>query len=215
MPESQVAREPIGEIVEFSEAAGHHNRVRLEPRCRICRNDQVRGKVNDLLARGVTYAHILRTLDGDNADLDERDRVTIDSIRNHCGRHFPVQQAAGSVYREIVECRARENQVDFAEGVATALTPLAFYEVAMAKAFRSLVDDSTEVSVETGLRAAERLQAVLGEVDHTTDVSDMMVKVNQVIEAVRSTVPKSMWGEIVRKLDQEEDPESFGADNPW
>jgi hypothetical protein len=32
-----------------------------------------------------------------------------------------------------------------------ALTPMAFYEVVMTKAFRALVDDRTEVSVETGL----------------------------------------------------------------
>jgi len=31
----------------------------------------------------------------------------------------------------------------------------------MNKAFRTLVDDHTEVSVETGLRAAEKLQSVL------------------------------------------------------
>ena len=68
-----------------------------------------------------------------------------------------MQQTAHATYREILERRAREHQVDFVEGVAIALTPLAFYEVVMAKAFRTLVDDSTEVSVEAGLRAAEKL----------------------------------------------------------
>ena len=72
-----------------------------------------------------------------------------------------MQSVAKATYREVVERRAHENRVDFVEGVATALTPLAFYEVAMNKAFRALVDDRTEVSVETGLRAAETLQSVL------------------------------------------------------
>lgn len=204
MPESQVAHEPVGEIVEVAEATRPDNRVRLEPRCRICRNDQARRRVNGLLARGATDAHILRTLETDNAGLAKRDRITIDSIRNHCGRHFPVQQVAGSIYREIVERRAREAQVDFVEGVATALTPLAFYEVTMAKAYRVLVDDGTEVTIEMGLRAAEKLQAALNGHQQTTDVNDVLVKLERIIEAVRSTVPKSMWGEIVRKLDRAE-----------
>ena len=48
----------------------------------------------------------MRALAADNAELDERDRVTIDSVRNHCQRHFPVQQVAKATYREILEHRA-------------------------------------------------------------------------------------------------------------
>jgi hypothetical protein len=62
------------------------HRFHLEPRCRICRNDSMRGKVNDMLATGASYAMILRTLKDDNAKLDNRDRITIDSIRNHTAR---------------------------------------------------------------------------------------------------------------------------------
>ena len=40
----------------------------------------------------------------------------------------------------------------------------------MTKAFRTLVDDRTEVSVETGLRAAEKLQSVLDGRERGTDV---------------------------------------------
>ena len=125
--------------------------VFLEPRCRVCRNDLVRKKVNDMLAAGSGYAFIVRALGDDNANCDRRDLVTIDSVRNHCERHFPVQHVARATYREIVERRARENQIDFVKGVATALLPVTFYEVAMNKAFSTLVDDRTEVSVETGL----------------------------------------------------------------
>jgi hypothetical protein len=35
-------------------------------------------------------------------------------------------QVAKATYRDILERRARENAVDFVEGVATALTPIAF-----------------------------------------------------------------------------------------
>ncbi len=60
----------------------------------------MRTKVNDLLATGASYAMVLRALGDDNATLEQRDRVTIDSIRNHCVRHFPVQQVARATYRE-------------------------------------------------------------------------------------------------------------------
>jgi hypothetical protein len=73
--------------------------MRIEPRCRICRNDYVRKKVNDMLAGGLGYSMILRALQEDNDKLDKRDRVTIDSVRNHTERHFPVQNVAKAMPR--------------------------------------------------------------------------------------------------------------------
>ena len=119
-----------------------HNGFHLEPRCRVCRNDLVRKKVNDMLATGASYAKSCAPSGEDNAELDKCDRVTVDSVRTHTTKHFPVQQTAHATYREILERRARENRVDFVEGVAMALTPMAFFEVVMAKAFRTLVDDA-------------------------------------------------------------------------
>jgi hypothetical protein len=40
------------------------------------------------------------------------DRVTIDSVRNHSARHYPVQNVAQATYRDIVERRAKENAPD-------------------------------------------------------------------------------------------------------
>ncbi len=97
---------------------------------------------------------ILRTLEQDNAKLDKRDRVTIDSIRHHTKRHFPVQNVARATYRAILERRAQENGVDFVKGVATAITPMAFYETVMVKGYETLVDSGTTVDVNTGMIAA-------------------------------------------------------------
>ena len=157
-----------------------------------------------MLATGASYAQIVRALGEDNAHLDKRDQVTVDSVRTHTTKHFPVQQTAHATYREILELRARENQVDFVEGVAIALTPMAFYEVVMAKAFRTLVDDGTDVSVETGLRAAEKLQSVLDGRTRDTDVLEMKVALDQIGQAVRAVVPQSMWGEIIERLEEVE-----------
>src|SRR5262249_17517882 len=155
--------ETVGDVVHESTGLPPSiNGFHLEPRCRVCRDDEVREKVNDLLATGARYAMVLRALGDDKATLGKGcDRVTIDSIRNHAARHFPVQNVAKATYREIVERRAQEAQIDFVNGVVTALTPLAFYEVAMNEAFRRLMDGDVDVSVDTGLRAAEKLQALI------------------------------------------------------
>jgi hypothetical protein len=55
---------------------------------------------------------IVRSLEADNMKLGPRDRVTIDSVRNHCARHFPVQSVARATYREILERRVRQNHID-------------------------------------------------------------------------------------------------------
>src|SRR5689334_5769354 len=60
---------------------------------------------------GESYASIVRALEDDNATLDQRDRVTIDSVRNHTVRHFPVQNVARATYRDILERRANENGI--------------------------------------------------------------------------------------------------------
>src|SRR6476659_4779461 len=168
----------------------------LEPRCRVCRNDRLRTKVNDMLATGVSYAMILRALQKDNDQLDVPDRVTIDSIRNHTRRHFPVQNAAKATYRRILERRAQENGVDFVKGVATALTPMAFYETVMVKGYETLVDSGTTVDVGTGMVAAARLQALIDSRAGKTSMADILFKLDRIINAIHSTVPKELWPEI-------------------
>jgi hypothetical protein len=194
------ALDPLVEKKEKSSALLPRNGFHLEPRCRVCRNDEIRTRVNEMLSTGSSYAMILRVLGEENASLDPRDRVTIDSIRNHCQRHFPVQNVAKATYRDILERRARDNQVDFVEGVATALTPLAFIEVVMNKAFRTLVDDRTEVSVDTGLRAAEKLQMLMSMRDYDAEMAEMRLQVGRIINAVKASVPQSMWGTILKEL---------------
>jgi hypothetical protein len=68
-------------------------------------------------------------------------------------------QVAKATYRDILERRARENAVDVVEGVATALTPTAFFGTFTAKSYETLVDSDTRVDVNIGIVAASRLQA--------------------------------------------------------
>jgi len=199
---SQALATPVDEIMESSALAPRINGFHLEPRCRVCRNDVLRKKVNDMLATGASYAMIVRALAADNAELDKCDRVTIDSVRNHCGRHFLVQNVAKASYREILEHRARENRVDFIEGVGTAITPIAFLETVLVKSYETLVDSNTKVDVNTGILAAGRLQSLIGSRDYRIDIAEMRVQLGKISAAVRSVVPQSMWGAIVEKLEE-------------
>ena len=176
MSQLQALREVPTETAPFNELATRINGLPLEPRCRVCRNDEVRRKVNDLLSGGASYAMVVRALESDNARLDTRDRVTIDSIRHHTKRHFPVQNVAKATYRAILERRAQENGVDFVKGVATAITPMAFYETVMVKGYETLVDSGTKVDVNTGMVAAARLQALIDSRAGRTSMADILLQ---------------------------------------
>ena len=203
-------------MMESSALAPRINGFHLEPRCRVCRNDSMRKKVNQMLAMAASYAGIVRALAADNAALDTRDQITLDSVRTHSARHFPAQNVAKATYREILERRAKANGVDFVEGVATAITPIAFFETVTVKSYETLVDSDTGVDVNTGIVAAGRLQSLIDSRDYSRDLLVMKVQLGQICDAVKSTVPQEMWGEIVEKLEEfEQHPEALdvGADS--
>lgn len=168
----------------------------LEPRCRVCRDDDVRGLVNSLLAKGMNYAAIARSVPA----TDEG--ISVDSIRRHAERHFPVQHTAGTTYREILERRTREQQLDLEDGVRTALTPLAYFEVVMQRAFENLVDDNADVSIQAGLSAAAHLQQAAESSSDDMEIARIMVRMDEVINAVREVVPKEMWHLITERLSE-------------
>jgi len=121
MTMSHAAPARADDVIESVELAPRINGFHLERRCRVCRNDSVRRKVNQMLAMGAPYAGIVRALAADNAEFDDRNRIALDSIRTDTTKHFPVQSVAKASYRATLERRAQENRVDFVEGVGTAL----------------------------------------------------------------------------------------------
>ena len=112
-----------------------------------------------------------------------------------------MQNVAKATYRAILERRAQENGVDFVKGVATAITPMAFFETVMAKGYETLVDSGTKVEVNTGMIAAARLQALIESRASGTRIADLMVQMGRIIDAIHSTVPEELWPEILRKID--------------
>jgi hypothetical protein len=154
----------------------------------------VRKKVNDLLASGASYAMTLRAL-GDRAV-----GVTSDSIRRHAERHFPVQNVARATYREILERRAQENSVDFVEGVATAITPMALLETVMVKSYETVVDPDTKIDAKTGMLAACRLQELIDSREGQVDMARMWADMDQIIQVVKTFIPSERWPEVQAAL---------------
>ena len=209
MSVSQALATPVDDTVQSS-ALVPRNGFHLEPRCRVCKNDNLRRKVNDMLAAGASYAMIVRALGEDNVKLAKCDRVTIDSVRTHSAKHFPVQNVAKATYRQILERRAKAHGVDFVKGVATAITPWAFYEVVMAKSYETLVDSDTKVDVHTGILAAGRLQSLMDSGDDGRELLLMKVQLSVICNAVKSIVPEEMWGGIIEQIEEfEQHPEAL------
>jgi hypothetical protein len=102
--------------------------------------------------------------------------------------------------RRILERRAQENGVDFVTGVATAITPMAFYETVMVKGYETLVDSGTEVDVNTGMIAAGRLQALIESRAGRTSMADILFKMDRIINAIHDTVPPELWEVILHKI---------------
>jgi hypothetical protein len=53
--------------------------------------------------------------------------------------------------------------------------------------------------------AAARLQSMIESREGSVHIAEIVVKMNRVIEAVGSVVPSSMWPEISRKLDGDDE----------
>jgi hypothetical protein len=98
---------------------------------------------------------------------------------------------------------------------ARAITPMALYETVMVRAYETLVDPGTTVDVNTGMVAAGRLQAMVESRAGETSLAEIVVKMNRVIEAVRSTVPESMWPEIRRRLEGDDEPAEPLEEEDW
>ena len=143
---------------------------------------------------------ILHALKKDNDQLDTPDRVTIDSIRNHTTRHVAVQQVARATYREILERRAKENCVDFIEGVATAITPLAVLETVMVKGYQTLVDEHTSVSYRDAMEAALKLNEIARKDEGAIDRARMLADMGRIIDVVRTFIPSERWPDVQAAL---------------
>ncbi|MET0865892.1 MAG: hypothetical protein ABWZ98_16295 [Nakamurella sp.] len=56
--------------------------------------------------------------------------------------------------------------------------------------------------MNTGIVAAGRLQSLIDSRDCSHDLLVMKVQMDQICDAVKSTLPQEMWGQIIEKLEE-------------
>jgi hypothetical protein len=96
--------------------------------------------------------------------------------------------------------RAQENGVDFVNGVATAITPMAYLETMVVKGYEKLVDPATEIDAKTGMAAACRLQEMIDSHSDQVDWAKAQAEVGHIVEVVRAFVPSERWPELQAAL---------------
>lgn len=159
--------------------------VRPEPRCRVCRDEEVRTLVNKLLAHGMTLRDINEVITPMNRKRPVRDRINLNNIREHRKRHFDVQAPANAVYRAIVEKRAHELNVDYENGIGTAVTHLAYLDTMIAKGYQNLLQEDTVVTYRDGLDAAMKRNDLTRKDAGAVEQARIMAEMDRVIAVVK------------------------------
>jgi hypothetical protein len=77
---------------------------------------------------------------------------------------------------------------------------MALYECVMNEAFRRLVDGEVDVSVDTGLRAAEKLQALIDARAAGADMASALAQMDRIIDVMHTFIPKDRWPEVQAAL---------------
>jgi hypothetical protein len=167
-------------------------------KCRVCRDPVIMGLVNKMLARGFTAPDILDTLDAHNVKLkrDGKPQITKDSIYNHRNRHFDTQAPAAAIWRKIQEDSAREQGMDWTEGVGTVLNAMSYYKTMMVKGYETLIDPMTVISPKDGADAAMKLHEIARKDESAFERAQMMADMGRIIEVVRQFVPSERWPEV-------------------
>ena len=75
--------------------------------------------------------------------------------------------------------------MDFIEGVATAITPMALLETVMVTGYETVVDPDTKIDAKTGMLAACRLQELIDSREGQVDMARMWADMDQIIQVVK------------------------------
>lgn len=176
-------------------------------KCRICQTEGATEVCNKMLTYGATHQDIMNVLEPLNLRRPKGEKITLNSIGHHARNHFPLEEAANAVYRKLIEKRAAEAERDFINGVGGAVTALGFLDVVVQKGFENLVKEDVVVSPDTAVRAAKELASIEAQRDNDDqDIASIMVKMDEVIRAVREEADPETWERIRSRLSGEPAP---------
>jgi hypothetical protein len=181
-----------------------------ETRCRVCQSQDSLDLVNTLLAHGLTYAAIMKCLKPVNAARRKNNQITKASLYWHCKNHFNTQEPARALYRQIMEDRAKEHELNFVEGTTTAVNAMSYLETMMVKGYKRLTDENFDnVSVDMGMNAAIKLHEMTRKDAGLTEAAKAMSEMNRIIAAVKEVVPERYFNQILARLDSGEGTAGF------
>jgi hypothetical protein len=188
--------------------------LRTEPRCHVCCEVESKELVNRLLCAGLTnrevtescrYINIRRTDAGDDRIISAR------SVWHHRRFHFGIDEPAKSVYREIMERRADEDNVDHVNGIGHAITPYAVMETVMVKGYHNVVQDDTVITVKETVDAAARLYDLTNQDTGQRKMADVLYAMDRIIRAAQEFIPESDQEAFLARVDGRPTPEPMAA----
>lgn len=204
----RIVEEQLNEV----RVAGQTYRFRPETRCRVCRNADLRERVEDLLAVGTTYREILAIIHPSNSQRARRDQISYHSIFNHVeNNHFPIAKAAQGVYRKIQERHAAKFEQNFVKGVGHTVTIMAVLETVLVKGYAAIVDERVPITPELAISAGLKLHELLAKDSGAAQAAEMIARVSRLQEAVFAVCTP----EQIRQIELALDPPSDAIDAEW
>lgn len=187
-------------------------KFRPETRCRICTDDETRKLVDSLLTGAMTYTQILKTIEPLNRLRPKNNKITYNSIMNHSKVHFPTNDAAQAIYREILEQRAEEYGQDFVKGTTSIINVFSYLETVQQKGYAKLVSSEDNVTVADGMNAAVKLHDLMKQDDADEQVRVLVGQLDRIVRAIKNSVPEEYQREILASLTEEEHEEPLDVD---
>lgn len=173
-----------------------------EPRCRVCQDPESRQRVNRLLAYGMRIGEIEGLVEDLNAKRPRNAQITYWSLRNHAERHFNVQDPTNAAFRRILERRKNQLADEVGDAAGSLLTGMAYLDIVAQKGFENLVDETTTVDYETGLKAMLKLEEMQRDGAVEEQIAEMRRDVSILQQAVKDVVPPSLMSEIAARIDE-------------
>lgn len=190
--------------IEELVSGGKLYKFRTEHRCRICQDTPLRTTVNKLLAHGLSYKEILEAISAVNDSRPKSKRISLDSIRNHSKKHFPIDEPAGHVFRKILEEEADKQQKDWVGGIGSQITLYAYLKTMESKGYATLTDPETPISAVEGMNASIKLHELIKAESDTAQIAEVYQKLNTVIQVVKKVVPQEDWARIIAAIEAAE-----------
>lgn len=157
-----------------------------EPRCKVCQSPH-RALVDQMLVAGLSFSEIERQFAF--AQIPRR------SISTHKDSHLGYEEAA---IREVIERSAIADQRNYEEGVGRLVTKNAYLEVALQKAYDSLIKNETMVEPKDAVKVIEQLQK-LQDQNQGEALDELRVQFQMFMQAVKELIERDRWEDVVAR----------------